>query len=69
MEKDRETTNKKIDKILDLVAYITIIFFIILQLFIVVNLNEKIISLVIMSLYLIFWRFWYLKKLKIYLYL
>jgi signal transduction histidine kinase len=61
MEKDKEIMSKKIDKVTNLVAYITIILFMIIQLGIVGTLNERIFSLVIMSLFLIFFRFWFPK--------
>jgi signal transduction histidine kinase len=61
MEKDKEIMPKKIDKITNLVAYITIILFIIIQLVMVGTLKERIFSLVIMSLFLIFFRFWFPK--------
>jgi signal transduction histidine kinase len=57
MEKDKKIMSKKIDKVTNLVAYITIILFMIIQLGIVGTLNERIFSLVIMSLFLIFFRF------------
>jgi hypothetical protein len=57
MEKDKEIMSKKIDKVTNLVAYITIILFMIIQLGIVGTLNERIFSLVIMSLFLIFLDF------------
>jgi len=61
MEKDKEIMPKKIDKITNLVAYITIILFMIIQLVMVGTLKERIFSLVIMSLFLIFFRFWFPK--------
>jgi hypothetical protein len=65
MEKDKEIMPKKIDKITNLVAYITIILFIIIQLVMVGTLKERIFSLVIMSLFLIFFRFWFPKNRKL----
>ncbi|MDI6860475.1 MAG: sensor histidine kinase [Caldisericia bacterium] len=58
MEKRAETESKKINKITNLVAYITILIFIILQVNIVQSIREKIISFVIMVLFVILWRFW-----------
>jgi len=61
MEKDKKIITKKIDKVTNLVAYITIILFTIIQIGIAGTLKERIFSLVIMSIFLIFFRFWFPK--------
>ncbi|MGC9089613.1 MAG: sensor histidine kinase [Caldisericia bacterium] len=61
MEKDKEVKSKKIDTITNLVAYITIFIFTILQMTITTNIRDRIISLIIMALFTILWKFWFPK--------
>lgn len=58
MEKENIVKSKKIDSIENLVAYITIFIFLILQMIISTNIKDRIISSIIMVLFTLLWRFW-----------
>lgn len=58
MEKVLEKEPKKIDRIINLVAYITIVLFTILQMAILTNFRERLISITVMALFAIIWKFW-----------
>lgn len=60
-KKEKKLNLKKIDKITNLVAYITILIFTILQVSVVQGIKDKLISVVIMAIFTIIWRF-YLPK-------
>ncbi len=61
VKKRKEIESKKIDKITNLVAYITILMFTILQVSVVQSIKDKLISVVIMVIFTTIWRF-YLPK-------
>lgn len=63
VERRKEIESKKIDKITNLVAYITILIFTILQVSVVQSIKDKLISVVIMAIFTIIWRF-YLPKIE-----